>query len=366
MLTTAVASNVQAQFPTNCKVEVAVCNMSVGGQLDREARGIVTEAARLMTDHQIGIQLQLAASSSAAPAPQILQQLAPVLTQLYHYSIPEWQPDTRQQQSGTWGEFHTRFKAEHLMAMQSGFRQLSMLCIRLYCYHWCPPRVTIAALAAFHSLKVFHLQIISEDPFSDFCDLWGLHCLESVALWCHNRASCGSLINASSQTLRTVKLFAQQWDLTTYEALQSVVKLDSLVIDVYVMNPSEAIALKSVSAKFLQLKLHKPAPYVLAALSKAQLHRLVLSCLTDDASEHLGQLQSLKSLTIMNSLQFSGKDLLTQAGVTELVLISCPGVKTAGLDHIVKTALPALVTDLATCYAAVLCRPFRLGSISSQ
>ena len=46
----------------------------------------------------------------------------------------------------------------------------------------------------------------------------------------------------------------------------------------------------------------------------------------------------------MDSLHFSGKDLQTQAGVTELVLINCHGVRTAGLHHMVKTALPALVT----------------------
>ena len=344
MLTSVVASNVQAQFPTNCKVEVVVCNMCMGSQLGREARVIVTEAARLLADHQIGIQLQLAASNSTAPTPQTLQHLAPVLTQLGHYSFPEWQPDPRQQSSETWREYRRRFDIDHLEVMQSGFRHLSMLCIRLYCNTWEALQDMMAALAALHSLKVLHLKIITDKPFVRFRGLDGLQCLEDVALWCHNRADCGSLINVSSQTLRTVKLFAQQWDLNTYEALQSVVKLDSLVIDVYVMTPSEANALKSVSAKYLQLKLHTPGPSVLAALSTAQLHRLVLSHLTDDASAQLGQLQSLESLTIMESLHFSGKELQTQAGVTELVLTSCHGVKRAGLWHIVKTALPALVT----------------------
>ena len=317
--------------------------MHVGSQQDREARGIVTEAARLLTDHQIDIQLQLAASkSAAAPAPQSLQHLAPALTQLSYYTFPEGQPDA--QMSVTWQEYHEAFRTDHLIVMQSGTQQLSMLCIRLYCSYLFPPQDITAPLATLHSLKVLHLKILSEHPWVDFSDLCGLRCLEDVALWCPNVAKFGSLINASSQNLRTVKLFAQQWDLTTYQALQSVVKLDSLVIDVYVMTPSETNALSSVSAKYLQLKLHKPAPLLLAALSTAQLHRLVLARLTDDASEHLGQLQSLQTLTVMDSLHFSGKDLQTQAGVTELVLINCHGVRTAGLHHMVKTALPALVT----------------------
>lgn len=206
----------------------------------------------------------------------------------------------------------------------------------------------ISPVANMTGLTQLHLNAICDDLHLDFRTLGQLSLLQDLALQCFDfDVCCGAVLRSSRQSLRSIILTAMSWTAETYQRLHDVPFQQHLSISIAALDHAQALLLNGIQADVLKLVVHgnygDDLPLVGLRLSLPQVHDLTLYRFSDvDPIDGLPLLPSLQRLTIVECHELTGRSVLTYPNVTQLTLVDCPSVSGAGLQHIVRIALPAL------------------------
>lgn len=321
-------------------------------------------AAELQSTQGIStsIKLQSSYGATTAPPPAALQSLAPFLSGVNMYTVS--------QSLVTYSTFPyaascSAFTAADMATLRQSSTDLQSLCVSDQMSSTEPTTDPIGhglvEVAQLSRLTLLHLTLTAIHQPIDFQPLSQLSFVEDLALSVPqaDATSCPGVLASSSETLRSVSLAAQSWSLDTYSALQHIQQLQMLMLREWVFGPAQATRLAGITAGKFHMDLHHvrelPANTLLAlsiASPMVRLHELTLWGADDDSCQQLQALPFLHTLTIIHSPTLTGATLNVHPNVTKLRLISCPRISATGLQHMLSTALPRLLTHLSILWAS--------------
>ena len=95
----------------------------------------------------------------------------------------------------------------------------------------------MADIAQLTSLTKLHLTLDNFSLMVDFQPLSQLSSLQDLALCCaRGTASCAGVLDSSRETLCHVSLASISWSVETYQALQHIPNLDTLILKLFVLS----------------------------------------------------------------------------------------------------------------------------------
>ena len=326
------------------------------------AKQIECVASGLLTNYGVSLSIFIQAVKVAtkAPPPAVLGPLAPFLSSIDIYSIPREQT-TCKHQLHTLEAAHSAFTPAHIAALQHYSSNLSALCISEFDLSRRVPLTvpladSMADIAQLTGLTKLHLTLDNFSQLVDFQPLSQLSFLKDLALHClSGAASCPDVLESSRDTLCHVSLASISWSLDTYHALQQIRTLNTLILKLFVLSALQANALAGITAGFAHLHLHQllllpDQPLLNLSAANPPVHEMTLWNMDDTSCQQLGSLPSLRTLTIVNSPLLAGTSFNTQPNLTELTFVNCPRVKPEGMQHILKTAMPACKQLALQCW----------------
>lgn len=355
------------------------------------ASQVANIAAQLSQEQQLDLGISIYARSckeTALPHPEILKLLKGFLHHINTCSIPHEQPAASDPE---WIDQHAyaqslRCSYQHANFLQGSKVPVCTLQLRyagwnagwndeVSAFNQC-----MVVLPSLTHLTKLHLAFVDKLGYRpvNFEPLAQLSLLEDLAVQCIQCAGpcyltvfgpvcCKGVLESNAQSLRSV-ILSGFWSAAAYSSLQSVLHLDTLSIHTTGLDIHQANAFAGIQADSFRLTLHRQLwPDVVTALerSQPQVHKLTKwgSCQKQPLS--LPALRSLQSLTLVAympynilyngayrymceedmaaHLPFTGEALPALPGLTQLILIDCPGITSNGLEHAMGTALPALI-----------------------
>lgn len=350
----------QSQHLKGCDIEVELYFPNNGHHelVERQASKVAMLAAELQRNcgAEFYIVLISAADAWLAPAPSVLQHLAPYLSLVNHYTI-QWQII---QSSTLWfAAIDSNVTAEHILALQTA-TNLQSLCMatqlnnELPNFHSC-----LEVIASFTQLNKLQLTLpVLHVSFEPLCQLSRL---EVLGLQCLDQAACcQGVLHSNRNSLHTVKLSAPTWSAATYGALGKLSALYRMDISIDTMKLAQAEELRNMHAVTFYMTVYRCDQIDIATMQMLTavecIYSMTLWRLDDIRCEHI-RCSRLKQLFIVDSPDFSGNCLRIHASVETLFMLRCCGVIAEGLYYILKTALPRLkrieLASLNLAYASM-------------
>ena len=344
----------QSQSLPSCKIEVklGIGNDSVSRRnLDTCAKQIASLAKQMHDRQAVGITITFCSSRGAtiAPPSQVLQLLAPYISQIDYYFVQ------REQIVEGWHVYETitsAFTREHITALQESSTQLQTLHISDHSHRQVfllAP--SMADIARFVSLTRLHLTLTALGTGMDFQPLAPLSLLTDLALQCpmctgSAKKTCSGVLSSSKQSLHHVILTAGAWNVDTYLSLQSCSQLKSVCIRVWQLSTAEAEQLGGVQADGIQLTLltlHRLQADTLQALIAPVPRIKELTCrdIPHPLGSYLQRLTTLETLHLLTAKEVLSEGLQPQLSVKNLYLQSQETMCCEKVHNLIK-AFPGL------------------------
>ena len=345
----------QDQVLSDCRLQVklVIANHADSRRLLSQYAKLIASASKaLHAFHEVKVQITLCSSTDAtvAPAPDVLQLLAPFITQVDYYDVLK---DLTSRDRADFDTINAAFTPSHIAALQQCSTNLQNLSIsdRTQAEDQLATLVpSMSAIATFTSLTKLHLTLTLSATAADFGPLAQLSLLEDLALQCPldvDGASCSGVLSSSRATLRAVVLKAGSWDAETYQSLQGSAQLDKVCIRIRQLWYAAASELGKIKARFIQLvimELHQCSCRAFRALTahKPCIRELVCYDMPDNLTVYLQQMPHLETLYLLEARLFTGKHLQTHTTLKKFAIRHCDDdVMIVDLGRIVQK-LPAL------------------------
>ncbi|KAL3146902.1 hypothetical protein ABBQ38_014874 [Trebouxia sp. C0009 RCD-2024] len=340
---------------TTCSISVAlvIAQSSAGAELAAFANcKQVATSAHLLQQHQLALRISVgpAKGTTIVPPPDVLRQLRAFLHEFDTYSIPTEQPAACRTTST---DLESKLSYDHVEYLLDS--NLSKCTFSTSTQHEIevPSSVKIGIVhivAAMTHLTKLHLTIADQFYLStiDFQPLSKLVLLTDLALQIVHKVPtcCNGVLTSNCQTLQFVTLTAGSWTAATYCSLQHIAQLKILNLTIMGIDTAQAQALMGVTAEVFRLTLHGDfSPQGIQALQNSQpkVHELTLrNSACNNFQTYLPELPSLQRLTLRECLELTGKSLPSYPRVTQLTLLDCHLITGPGMQHIIRTAFPAL------------------------
>ena len=323
----------QDQVLSDCRLQVklVIANHADSRRhLSQYAKLIASASEALHAVHKVKVQITLCSSKDAtvAPPPDVLQLLAPFVTQVDYYSVFK---DLVGGDRNDYVTIDAAFTPSHIAGLQQGSTNLQTLSIsdRTQSEDQLATLATsMSAIANFTSLTRLHLTLTLHATAADLQPLAQLSLLEDLALQCPvdvEGASCSGVLSSSRTTLCAVVLKAGSWDAETYRSLQGSAQLEKVCIRVFWLWYAAALELGKVKAKFIQLvivELHECSCRTFRALTahKPCIRELACRDMPDDFTVYLQQMPNLERLYLIEARMFTGMQLQSHPTLRSLYI----------------------------------------------
>ena len=347
----------QSQKLPRCTIEVklVIGNGSVSRvNLDIYATQIASLVKQMHDRQAVGITITFCSSRGAtlAPPSQMLQLLAPCISQIDYYSVRREQVV---EGCHVYQTYSSVFTPEHITALQESSTQLQTLHISdhdgsLFSNSSLAP--SMADIARFVSLTSLHLTLTAIGTEVDFQPLAHLSLLTNLALQfpvliSGTTRSCNGVLSSSKQSLHHVILTAAAWDVDTYLSLQACSQLKSVCIRVWQVSTADAEQLGCVQADGIQLTLL--TPYRLQAdtlqaltASVPRIRELTCEDIPYPLGSYLQRLPSLESLHLFLAEEVLNEGLQPQLSIKNLYLHGFEEILCCKKVHNLMKAFPNL------------------------
>ena len=348
--------SLQDQALSDCilQVKLVIANDADSQRyLHQHARLITYISKSLQAFRKVKVQITLCSSKDAtvAPPPDVLQLLAPFITQVDYYRVLK---DLISRDRNEFVTIDAAFTPGHIVGLQQCSTNLQTLSIsdRTQSEDQLATLVpSMSAIANFTSLTRLHLTLTLSSTAADFQPLAQLSLLEDLALQCPvdvNSVSCSGVLSSSRTTLRAVLLKAGSWDAEIHRSLQGSTQLEKVCIRVLWLWDTAALELGKVKANCMQLvilKLDQCSSSALRALTahKPCVRELACRDMPDDFTVYLQQMPNLERLYLLDARLFTGRHLQSHPTLSRLFIKHDSNhILTADLGRIIQK-LPALV-----------------------
>ena len=239
-------------LPRFClEVYILAGDESAFDQSEIWAQQIISISAELYIKHGVTVHVTLQSSAGSTASPAILRTLAPLLHSVN--LIP------RQRRSNSL--LSAAVTLAHTAALQHSSTLLDTLYISDSAAHSDPPALptagSIADVAQLSNLTKLHLSLLNAgEQDINFQSLSQLSLLQDLTLQSSRTVCCACVLHSSRQSLCHISLTATRWSRATYEALQEMPYLETLVIKLgRSMCVVQARAIAKVTAKHFHLEL---------------------------------------------------------------------------------------------------------------
>ena len=327
-----------------CRLELQVIVVASQEESAKDARLVVLHAQVLQA---LGISISISLRADRTDCElflPVLQQLAPHLQEVDHWTLP-----ARQQLAAKNSRDRNDFSVAHYTSLQASSPGLHTLCasssnsgLALAQLEASNTQI-LTSIAAFSSLTKLHLTLLGAvmQPLAQ------LSSLQDLALQAQSQhsASCAAVTDNNRHTLCSVVLSAESWTPETYHSLHFVLGIETVAIDIIELDSTAMPYLAGISARLLRLIIRGAVDSVtVEALNVAKVHSLTLRCVSDSFWQQMAGSTSLQKLTLVDVGVLSGEVVPAFPHLTKLTLINCHRVCETSINHWLSKSAPALAS----------------------